>query len=50
LLMEESGFADIQFLSASDSRIPGFVSDHLDTLEDGRPYKNVSLYCEARKN
>jgi predicted SAM-dependent methyltransferase len=49
LLLQECGFTDLQFLSATESQIPGFTEDHLDTLEDGRPYKNVSLYCEARQ-
>jgi predicted SAM-dependent methyltransferase len=48
-LMKQCGFSDIRFLSASESQIPGFASDHLDTLPDGRPYKNISLYCEAKK-
>ena len=49
LMLRDSGFTDIRFLSATDSQIDGFGADHLDTLPDGRPYKNVSLYCEARK-
>jgi predicted SAM-dependent methyltransferase len=47
--LQESGFADIRFLSATESQIQGFSETHLDILPDGRPYKNVSLYCEARK-
>ncbi|HYG23660.1 MAG TPA: methyltransferase domain-containing protein [Verrucomicrobiae bacterium] len=50
LLLQSVGFRDITFLSANESAIPDFVTDHLDTLPDGRPYKNVSLYAEARKS
>ena len=43
LLLQEAGFLDIQFLSATESQIAGFTSDCLDTMADGRPYKNVSI-------
>ena len=49
LLLAACGFSDIQFLTASESRIPNLLEDRLDVNQDGRPYKNVSLYSEARK-
>ena len=49
LLMQQTGFVDISFRSFNDSIIPGFVEDHLDSNTDGSPYKNVSIYCEAKK-
>ncbi len=48
-LLRHVGFTDIQFLTANESAIPGFQADGLDTLPDGRPYKNISIYAEARK-
>jgi len=49
LLMQSCGFGDIRFLRHDESAIPGFRDDGLDSNQDGTPYKNVSLYCEATK-
>ena len=49
LLMKECGFSQISFLTHDQSSIPGFNNNHLDTDEDGTPYKNNSVYCEAVK-
>ncbi len=49
LLMKECGFADAHFMAFNESSIPGFCDDHLDSNIDGKPYKNVSIYCEAMK-
>jgi hypothetical protein len=49
LLLERFGFTDIRFLAFDESNIPGFFEDLLDSNPDGRPYKNVSIYCEATK-
>ncbi len=48
-LLRRCGFDQVVFLPASDSQIPGFVDDLLDTEADGRSYKSGSLYSEARK-
>ncbi len=48
-LLQRCGFDQVAFLSASESQIPGFAGDHLDTEADGRPYKPGSLFAEARK-
>jgi SAM-dependent methyltransferase len=48
-LLDRCGFGQIVFLSASESQIPGFADDHLDTETDGRPYKPGSLFSEATK-
>ena len=48
-LLQRCGFAQVVFLSASESQIPGFVNDGLDTEPDGRPYKPGSLFSEAKK-
>jgi len=50
LLMNQCGFSDVAFVSATRSQIPNFNEDHLDTEPDGVPYKPFSLYCEARKS
>jgi hypothetical protein len=49
LLLEDCGFEDVRFLAFNESGIPGFYEDGLDSNADGRPYKNVSIYCEATK-
>jgi predicted SAM-dependent methyltransferase len=49
LLMREEGFADISFPLFDESIIPGFAEDLLDSNIDGSPYKNISIYCEAKK-
>lgn len=48
-LLQRCGFDQVMFLSASESQIPGFSGDHLDTEVDGRPYKPGSLFSEAKK-
>ncbi len=48
-LLQRCGFDQVVFLSASESQIPGFAGDLLDTEADGRPYKPGSLFSEARK-
>lgn len=47
-LLQRCGFDQVVFLSASESQIPGFSDDLLDTEADGRPYKPGSLFSEAR--
>jgi SAM-dependent methyltransferase len=49
LLLQAHGFANIRFVAFNESVIAGFDEDHLDSNPDGSPYKNVSIYCEARK-
>ena len=49
LLLQSCGFENARLLSFNESAIPGFCSDGLDSNADGRPYKNVSIYCEALK-
>jgi hypothetical protein len=49
LLMKETGFIDVSFRRFNESAIVGFAEEHLDANEDGSSYKNVSIYCEARK-
>jgi SAM-dependent methyltransferase len=49
LLMKETGFVNISFRHFNESTIAGFAEEHLDSNKDGSPYKNVSIYCEARK-
>jgi SAM-dependent methyltransferase len=49
LLMNDCGFAGTRFVSFNESCIPGFCEDRLDSNPDGKPYKNVSIYCEATK-
>ena len=49
LLLTGVGFTDVRFLTAHESGIPGLLEDRLDVNADGQPYKNVSLYAEARK-
>ena len=48
-LMVDSEFVDVSFRHFNESVIPGFIEDNLDSNPDGSPYKNVSIYCEARK-
>ena len=50
LLMNSVGFIDISLRRFNESAIPGFLEDNLDSNASGFPYKNVSIYCEARKN
>lgn len=49
LLLKDRGFGDIRILAFNDSDIPGFCEDHLDSNPDGKPYKNSSIYCEAKR-
>jgi Methyltransferase domain len=49
LLLKDSGFEDIRFLTFNESTIPDFCEDRLDSNPDGTPYKNVSIFCEATK-
>ena len=49
LLMKDCGFVNTRFPAFSESCIPRFAEDRLDSNPDGRPYKNVSIYCEATK-
>ncbi len=49
LLLETSGFVDISFRCFNESIITGFLEDNLDSNADGSSYRNVSIYCEARK-
>jgi predicted SAM-dependent methyltransferase len=48
-LLESVGFSEVRFLTAFESAIAHFREDQLDVTTDGKPYKNASLYCEARK-
>lgn len=48
-LLHRCRFGDVRFLSAAESQIPNFNTDCLDIEADGRPYKCVSLFSEARK-
>ena len=48
-LLQRCDFDQVVFLPASESQIPGFAEDFLDTEPDGRPYKPGSLFSEARK-
>jgi len=48
-LLRRCGFDQVVFLSASESQIPGFTDDRLDTEADGQPYKPGSIFSEARK-
>jgi hypothetical protein len=47
-LVELAGFPNVTFTAFDESSIPGFAEDHLDSNADGTPYKNASIYCEAR--
>jgi Methyltransferase domain len=49
-LMKLAGFPDVTFTAFDESSIPGFADDHLDSNADGTPYKNASIYCEARRD
>jgi SAM-dependent methyltransferase len=49
VLLRRCGFDQVASLSATESQIPGFVADHLDTEPDGQPYKPGSIFSEARK-
>jgi predicted SAM-dependent methyltransferase len=48
-LLESVGFSGVQQQDASTSRIAEWESFHLDTNDDGTPYKRESLYLEAMK-
>jgi len=48
-LLESIGFRNIRQQVASRSEISGWESFHVDTNEDGNPYKPESLYLEATK-
>lgn len=48
--LNKAGFLQVEFMKHDESRIPSFSSYHLDTNEDGTPYKGCSsIYCEAVK-
>ena len=49
LLLQECGFENVKFLAFNESDVAGFCEDRLDSHADGKPYKNVSIYCEAAK-
>ena len=49
LLNEDAGFSDVSFPAFNESSIPGFAEDRLDSNTDETPYKNQSIYCEAKK-
>jgi hypothetical protein len=49
LLMQQTGFIDVLFRDYNESAIVDFVEDNLDSNTDGSQYKNVSIYCEAKK-
>lgn len=48
-LVESHGFSNVRICTYSESAIIGFNKDHLDSLPDGRSYKNNSVYLEAEK-
>lgn len=48
-VLEDLGFTDIRFESASTARIARWSEFNLDTNGDGSPYKPSSLYTEALK-
>lgn len=49
MALEEAGFAEARVVGPTESSIPAFVKDNLDTDENGRPRKPHSLYMEARR-
>ncbi len=49
ILLSESGFSEIQAVSAMQSRIAGWTDFHLDTQPDGSVYKPDSLFMEGIK-
>jgi hypothetical protein len=48
-LIHASSLTDIQVVTATLSRIPGWTSYELDSEPDGQPLKPDSLYVEAMK-
>lgn len=48
-LLESVGFSSVRQQDASTSQIANWESFHLDTNDDGTPYKLLSLYLEAMK-
>lgn len=48
-LLHEAGFRDIRRCTFDESGISGFTSSCLDCENDGKPYKNNSLYMEGTK-
>jgi predicted SAM-dependent methyltransferase len=48
-ILEQAGFAEVSVCAAAESRIPHFVSYHLDTNADGSVRKPDSLFMEAVK-
>lgn len=48
-LLIQSGFCDLQALSAVESKIPNWANYNLDTNPDGAIYKPDSIYVEAYK-
>lgn len=49
LMLKAADFEDIQVVTATLSRIPGWTSYELDSGPDGQPLKPDSLYVEAMK-
>lgn len=47
--LSEAGFKHIALRKADESYVPGWADEHLDTEPDGRVYKPLSLFMEARK-
>jgi hypothetical protein len=47
--LAEAGFTDIVVRKADESYLPGWANEHLDSEPDGRVYKPLSLFMEARK-
>lgn len=48
-LFEEVGFSQVRRLRYNESGIRDFASYRLDSMEDGSPYKNNSLYMEGTR-
>jgi predicted SAM-dependent methyltransferase len=48
-VLEEAGFTDVRRESPTTSSIPDFGRYGLDVEPDGKPWKGVSLYVEARR-
>jgi hypothetical protein len=47
--LSEAGFRDIVVRAATESYSKGWINENLDTEDDGRVYKPLSLFMEARK-
>ena len=48
-LLESTGFRNVQFMDAHQSKIPGFVDECLDTNQNKDAFRKASLFCEAYK-